>query len=52
MNSTRKIFLLSALVSISMISPACRHGSTDAQAAYRRYAIKNVIKVNLKYLQK
>ena len=52
MNVTRKTFLLSALGFISMLNPACRHGSDDAMVAYKRYAIKNVIKVNLKHVEK
>lgn len=52
MNLIRKTFLLSALGFISMLNPACRHGSDDAMVAYKRYAIKNVIKVNLKHVQK
>ncbi|WP_156166680.1 hypothetical protein [Pedobacter sp. BMA] len=52
MNTIRKTVMLSALGFISMLNPACRHGSADAQAAYKRYAIKNVIKTNSKHPQR
>ncbi|WP_293789451.1 hypothetical protein [uncultured Pedobacter sp.] len=38
-----KIFFIPALLFISMLSPACKHGTTDGIELYRRYAIKNLV---------
>jgi len=38
-----KIFFVTALFFISVLSPACKHGTNDGIALYRRYAIKNLV---------
>ncbi|MEH3115448.1 hypothetical protein [Pedobacter terrae] len=38
-----KILFIPALLFISMLSPACKHGTNDGIALYRRYAIKNLV---------
>jgi hypothetical protein len=38
-----KLLFIPALFFISVLNPACKHGTNDAQALYRRYAIKNVV---------
>ncbi|MFJ7357742.1 hypothetical protein ACQKLG_03745 [Pedobacter suwonensis] len=38
-----KILFVSALSFISVLSPACKHGTNDGIELYRRYAIKNLV---------
>ncbi|SDG40720.1 hypothetical protein SAMN05421827_106109 [Pedobacter terrae] len=44
-----KILFIPALLFISMLSPACKHGTNDGIELYRRYAIKNL---SIKKVQK
>ncbi|WP_165501218.1 hypothetical protein [Pedobacter psychrodurus] len=37
-----KILFIPALLFITMLSPACKHGTNDGIELYRRYAIKNL----------
>jgi len=37
-----KILFFPALLFISVLSPACKHGTNDGIELYRRYAIKNI----------
>jgi hypothetical protein len=32
-----------ALLFITMLNPACKHGTNDGIEIYRRYAIKNIV---------
>lgn len=38
-----KILFVPAFLFISMLSPACKHGTNDGIELYRRYAIKNLV---------
>lgn len=42
-----KILFIPALLFISVLNPACKHGTKDAMTLYRRYAIKNMVIKNL-----
>ncbi|WP_316803178.1 hypothetical protein [Pedobacter nototheniae] len=37
-----KVLFIPALAFISMMNPACKHGTNDGIEIYRRYAIKNI----------
>ncbi|WP_157255520.1 hypothetical protein [Pedobacter sp. Leaf216] len=43
-----KIFFIPALLFITMLNPACKHGTNDGIELYRRYAIKNIISKKIK----
>ncbi|WP_165585809.1 hypothetical protein [Pedobacter nototheniae] len=38
-----KLLFIPALAFISMMNPACKHGTNDGIEIYRRYAIKNIV---------
>ncbi|MGM9477344.1 hypothetical protein ACS5PU_12970 [Pedobacter sp. GSP4] len=38
-----KILFIPALLFISVLNPACKHGTDNAMELYRRYAIKNLV---------
>ncbi|MDQ0640839.1 hypothetical protein QF042_004404 [Pedobacter sp. W3I1] len=38
-----KILFIPALLFMTMLSPACKHGTNDGVELYRRYAIKNLV---------
>ncbi len=38
-----KLLFIPALLFISVLNPACKHGTNNAQSLYRRYAIKNLV---------
>ncbi|WP_175474491.1 hypothetical protein [Pedobacter rhizosphaerae] len=43
MHFNKKYLFLPALLLISVLNPACRHGNNDGLTLYKRYAIKNLI---------
>ncbi|MBO9673000.1 MAG: hypothetical protein J7577_06125 [Sphingobacteriaceae bacterium] len=43
MSTNYKCFFITALLFITMLNPACKHGTNDGMALYRRYAIKNLV---------
>ena len=45
------MLFIPALLFISVLNPACRHGSNDGIELYRRYAIKNLIIRNVEKTQ-
>lgn len=38
-----KILFIPSLLFITMLNPACKHGTNDGIELYRRYAIKNIM---------
>jgi len=42
MTRNYKILFIPALLLITMLNPACKHGTNDGIELYRRYAIKNI----------
>jgi hypothetical protein len=43
MSKNYKILFIPALLFITMLNPACKHGTNDGIELYRRYAIKNLV---------
>jgi len=43
MLKNNKILFIPALLFITMLNPACKHGTNDGMEIYRRYAIKNLV---------
>jgi len=42
MSKNYKILFIPALLFITMLNPACKHGTNEGIELYRRYAIKNL----------
>jgi len=38
-----KILFIPALLFMSMLNPACKHGTNDNRTLHRHYAIKNIV---------
>jgi len=49
MSKNYKILFIPALLLITMLNPACKHGTDNGLELYRRYAIKNLV---IKKMQK
>ncbi len=43
MSKNYKILFMPALLFITTLNPACKHGTNDGIEIYRRYAIKNIV---------
>jgi hypothetical protein len=43
MSKNHKILFIPVLLFITVLNPACKHGTNDGIELYRRYAIKNLV---------
>lgn len=43
MHFNKKQLFLPAMLLMSMLNPACKHGTNDGITLYKRYVIKNLV---------